>query len=90
MIVHRRRKGVLTKGAVIDVVIGLGIVAVEHLVEGLVIDVVKIQLLGQKDCLLNLRIKLRLRSLVAGVFQYFFEVGFTYNVGQRLELLPNE
>jgi hypothetical protein len=27
MMVNRRRKGVLTKGAVIDVVIGLGVVA---------------------------------------------------------------
>jgi predicted Abi (CAAX) family protease len=38
MMVNRRRKGVLTKGAVIDVVIGLGVVAEEYLVEGLVID----------------------------------------------------
>ena len=34
MIVHRRRKGVLTKGAVIAVVIGLGVGAVEPLAVG--------------------------------------------------------
>ena len=32
--INRRRKGVLTKGAVIDVVIGLGVGAVEPLAVG--------------------------------------------------------
>jgi hypothetical protein len=49
--VSRRRKEVLTKGAVIGVVIGLGAGAVEPLVAGLLVGVVKDLATGSKRLL---------------------------------------
>ena len=51
ILVNRRRKEVLTKGAVIDLVIGLGAGAVKPLVAGLVVGVVKDPATGSKRLL---------------------------------------
>jgi hypothetical protein len=77
MIVYRRRKGVLTKGAVIDVVIGLGVVAVEHLVEGLVIDVVKNPATGSKRLLAKSEDKIETKESCCRRFSVFFR-GWLY------------
>ena len=51
ILVNRRCKEVLTKGAVIDLVIGLGAGAVKPLVAGLVVGVVKDLATGSKRLL---------------------------------------
>lgn len=77
MIVHRRRKGVLTKGAVIAVVIGLGVGAVEPLVEGLVIDVVKNPATGSKRLLAKSEDKIETKESCCWRFLVFFR-GWLY------------
>jgi hypothetical protein len=77
MMVNRRRKGVLTKGAVIDVVIGLGVVAEEYLVEGLVIDVVKNPATGSKRLLSISVAKIKTKESCCWRFLVFFR-GWLY------------
>ena len=77
MIVHRRRKGVLTKGAVIDVVIGLGVGAVEPLVAGLVVGVVKDLATGSKRLLAKSEDKIETKESCCRRFSVFFR-GWLY------------
>jgi hypothetical protein len=77
MMVNRRRKGVLTKGAVIVVVIGLGVVAEEYLVEGLVIDVVKNPATGSKRLLSISVAKIKTKESCCWRFLVFFR-GWLY------------
>ena len=75
--VNRRSKGVLTKGAVIDIVIGLGVGAVEHLVEGLVIGVVKDPATGSKRLLAKSEDKIETKESCCWRFLVFFR-GWLY------------
>ena len=75
--VNRRSKGVLTKGAVIDIVIGLGVGAVEHLVEGLVIGVVKDPATGSKRLLAKSEDKIETKESCCRRFSVFFR-GWLY------------
>ena len=75
--VNRRSKGVLTKGAVTDVVIGLGGGAVEHLVEGLVIGVVKDPATGSKRLLAKSEDKIETKESYCRRFSVFFR-GWLY------------
>ena len=75
--VNRRSKGVLTKGAVIDIVIGLGVGAVEHLVEGLVIGVVKDPATGSRRLLAKSEDKIETKESCCWRFLVFFR-GWLY------------
>ena len=75
--VNRRRKGVLTKGAVIDVVIGLGAGAVEPLVAGLVVGVVKDPATGSKRLLAKSEDKIETKESCCRRFSVFFR-GWLY------------
>jgi hypothetical protein len=77
MIVHRRRKEVLTKGAVIGVVIGLGVGAVEPLVAGLVVGVVKDLATGSKRLLAKSEDKIETKESCCRRFSVFFR-GWLY------------
>ena len=70
--VNRRRKEVLTKGAVIGVVIGLGAGAVEPLVAGLLVGVVKDLATGSKRLLSISVAKIKTkRVLLLAIFSIF-------------------
>jgi hypothetical protein len=70
--VNRRRKEVLTKGAVIGVVIGLGAGAVEPLVAGLLVGVVKDLATGSKRLLSISVAKIKTKESCCWRFLVFF------------------
>ena len=75
--VNRRRKEVLTKGAVIGVVIGLGAGAVEPLVAGLIVGVVKDLATGSKKLLAKSEDKIETKESCCQRFSVFFR-GWLY------------
>lgn len=74
MIVYRRLKEVLTIGAVIDVVIGLGVGAVEPLIAGLVVTVVKGPATGSKRLLAKSEDKIETKESCCRRFSVFFRL----------------
>ena len=72
--VYRRLKEVLTIGAVIDVVIGLGVGAVEPLIAGLVVTVVKDPATGSKRLLAKSEDKIETKESCCRRFSVFFRL----------------
>ena len=77
ILVNRRRKEVLTKGAVIDVVIVLGVGAIEPLVADSVVGVVKDPTTGSKRLLAKSEDKIETKESCCWRFSVFFR-GWLY------------